>query len=270
MQLSKPSVVFIFFFFLHFSLSAQSPLLFDVGHVHNDYNKCKPLEAALEKGFGSVEADVFLRKGQLVVAHTGIGALRMRSLEDMYFKPLAEKVRKNNGSVFKNGPKGFILMIDVKSDAEETYDSLKVLFDKYRFMLTEFTPESTKKNAVTILISGRRNYEQILSDNPRFAAIDGRLADLNSDYNIHEVPRISAAYRSLFNWRGIRASMPESELTLLREIVVQADSIGVELRFWGATNRKKVWETLLDAGVHRINVDRIKRFKNFKLERNQN
>lgn len=36
---------------------AQSPL--DRAHAHNDYEHARPLIDALERGFGSVEADVY-------------------------------------------------------------------------------------------------------------------------------------------------------------------------------------------------------------------
>ncbi|MDO5577318.1 MAG: hypothetical protein Q4F84_09575, partial [Fibrobacter sp.] len=37
------------------------------GHSHNDYWRSRPLQDALDNGFCSVEADVFLRKGEFLV-----------------------------------------------------------------------------------------------------------------------------------------------------------------------------------------------------------
>jgi hypothetical protein len=40
------------------------------GHAHNDYLHDRPLLDALDAGFSSVEADIFLVDDQLLVAHT--------------------------------------------------------------------------------------------------------------------------------------------------------------------------------------------------------
>ena len=39
-------------------------------HAHNDYEHTRPLFDALDQGFNSVEADVFLVDGKLLVGHT--------------------------------------------------------------------------------------------------------------------------------------------------------------------------------------------------------
>src|SRR4030095_12119754 len=46
---------------------AQTPLL--RAHAHNDYEHTRPLLDALEQGFCSVEADIYLIDGELRVAH---------------------------------------------------------------------------------------------------------------------------------------------------------------------------------------------------------
>jgi glycerophosphoryl diester phosphodiesterase len=55
----------------------------------------------------------------------------------------------------------------------------------------------------------------------------------------------------------------------LRSIISQAKSEGRKVRFWGATNRKKVWSLLLDEGCEVINVDRLARFRRFMSNRNR-
>src|SRR4051794_1044740 len=39
------------------------------GHAHNDYMHARPLRDALDNGFCSIEADIFLVDGKLLVAH---------------------------------------------------------------------------------------------------------------------------------------------------------------------------------------------------------
>lgn len=242
---------------------ANGQHLLKSAHSHNDYLRRNPLHDALNAGFWSVEADIFLRKGRLVVAHTRLGALRNRCFEEMYLMPLAAIVKQNNGNVYKNGPKGFELMIDIKSDAKETYDSLHKLLKSYEWMLTVHKDDSVRKGAVSVLISGNRNYTQILSHNPQLASLDGRRNDLGGTYTADEMPRISMSLRSVTNWRG-RGEIPEQDLQQIKALVEKANAGGHQLRFWAATNRRRVWHALLDAGVHIINVDRVNRYQQFK------
>ena len=58
-------------------------------HAHNDYEHPRPLLDALDHGFTSVEADVFLVDGQLLVAHDPADLDPARTLESLYLDPLA-------------------------------------------------------------------------------------------------------------------------------------------------------------------------------------
>lgn len=51
------------------ALGPGRPVPTHAGHAHNDYWHERPLLDALERGFCSVEADVFLRGGDLLVGH---------------------------------------------------------------------------------------------------------------------------------------------------------------------------------------------------------
>ena len=56
-------------------------------HAHNDYEHARPLAEALERGFCSVEADVWLVAGKLLVAHDLKDAKPQRTLESLYLDP---------------------------------------------------------------------------------------------------------------------------------------------------------------------------------------
>ena len=124
-------------------------------HAHNDYYHKRPLLDALSHGFCSVEADVFLKNGKLLVGHFQFELREARSLEALYLAPLAKRVKANRGSVYPTKAP-FHLMIDFKTDGPKTYAALQPLLEKYRLMLTEFGPTETKTKAVTIVISGSR------------------------------------------------------------------------------------------------------------------
>ena len=90
------------------------------GFAHNDYEHKRPLLDALDLGFCAVEADIYLVNGQLLVGHAAADLKPERTLKSLYLDPLAQRVRKNNGKVYPNGPE-FLLLIDVKSEADTTY-----------------------------------------------------------------------------------------------------------------------------------------------------
>src|SRR5436190_24348993 len=105
------------------AMLAASPL--PRAHAHNDYEHERPLVDALERGFCSVEADIWLSSNgdALLVAHTPFGLKTERTLRKLYLDPLRERVKRNGGRVFKDGPP-FFLLIDVKTEARSTTGNL--------------------------------------------------------------------------------------------------------------------------------------------------
>ena len=230
-------------------------------HAHNDYYHKRPLLDAVAHGFCSVEADVFLNKGKLLVGHSRLELRENRSLESLYLEPLANRVKANKGSVYKTKAP-FHLMIDFKTDGVKTYSALKPLLEKYRFMLTEFESGKTKTGAVTIVISGNRPREVIKEQTLRFVGYDGRLSDLGHGESSHFMPWISDSWRSHFKWRG-RGELSLEEQTKLSRIVQQAHKDGQKVRFWAVPDNPAAWAVLQKAGVDFINTDRLEELANF-------
>src|SRR5258707_1793939 len=83
-------------------------------HAHNDYEHKRPLFDALDQGFCSVEPDIWLVDGQLLVAHDLKNVKPERTLAALYLDPLRDRVRKNGGRVYRGGPT-VTLLVDVKS-----------------------------------------------------------------------------------------------------------------------------------------------------------
>ena len=57
-------------------------------HAHNDYYHQRPLLDALSHGFCSVEADIFLVDGKLLVGHSRSELKPNNTLERLYLDPL--------------------------------------------------------------------------------------------------------------------------------------------------------------------------------------
>src|SRR5438128_5434685 len=104
---------FVAFLLLCAGCAAQpTPLIH--AHAHNDYEHPRPLLDALDCGFCSIEADVHLIDGQLVVAHDADKAVPSRTLERLYLKPLRDRLCHHGGRVYPGGPT-VTLLIDIKS-----------------------------------------------------------------------------------------------------------------------------------------------------------
>jgi hypothetical protein len=237
-------------------------------HAHNDYEHARPLLDALDHGFCSVEADIWLVNGQLLVAHDLKDARPERTLQALYLDPLRLRVSQNGGKVFRDGPP-FTLLIDVKSDATNTYVALRDVLRPYTAMLTTFSKEQTITNAVTIVVSGNRARGLMAAEPNRLAAYDGRLADLESTESPHFIPLVSDNWTLHFKWRARSEDGPlsETESAKLRRLVEQTHRQGRRLRFWATPDTPAMWTVLRNAGVDYINADDLPGLRTFLLRR---
>ena len=236
-------------------------------HAHNDYYHKRPLLDALSHGFCSVEADIYLVGGKLLVAHSRFELNQTRTLEKLYLDPLLKRVRENSAAgqrkarVFPGGPP-FTLLIDFKANGAAIYARLQEVLPRYRKMLTRVEDDKCHAGAVTIVISGDRPHKQIAASATRYVGIDGRLGDLSSDQPAHLLPLISDRWTSHFRWRGIGA-MPAGEKLKLKTTVERAHARGRRVRFWATPENPALWQELYDAGVDLINTDKLAKLEKF-------
>lgn len=150
-------------------------------HAHNDYEHPRPLLDALDHGFGSVEADIWLVDGELLIAHDEWQLDPERTLAGLYLDPLLHRVRANRGRVYAGHDLSLQLLIDLKTEGAATYRVLSRLLRRYRPMLSFSTPGRVRRGAVTAVISGdRAAREPMAAEHVRHAFYDGRLTDLDT------------------------------------------------------------------------------------------
>lgn len=249
--------------FAHEKPGAVTPLT--NAHAHNDYEHKRPLLDALDQGFCSVEADIFLTKQELLVAHTVLALKPERTLQKLYLDPLRERAKANGGRVYKDGPT-FYLLIDVKTDAKATYAALSKVLEEYADVLTVTRAGKAEPKAVTVVISGECDRDAIARQKVRYAAIDGRPKDLDGNEPAALVPWVSASWGSLFKWTGDGA-FPDAERKKLTEYVKKAHDQGRLVRFWATPDRAAAWEVQRAAGVDLINTDRLGELREFLLKK---
>ncbi|MCS6920233.1 MAG: phosphatidylinositol-specific phospholipase C/glycerophosphodiester phosphodiesterase family protein, partial [Fimbriimonadales bacterium] len=223
-------------------------------HSHNDYWRKRPLQDALECGFCSVEADIFLVDGKLLVGHDTHELRPDRTLESLYLEPLRARARQHRGKIHPDAPY-FYLLIDVKSEAQSTYAALRQTLELYDELFTRYEGERAVPQAVTAVLSGNRvALEQLRRERVRWVGFDGRLGDLDGDAPPSLMPWVSDNWTRLFRWNG-RGAFPDSEREQLQRLVQRAHAKGYRLRFWATADSPPMWETLWDAGLDLIGTD---------------
>jgi hypothetical protein len=242
---------------------AEPPVL-TRAYSHNDYEQNRALFDAVDRGFMGVEADCHLRGDEFFVAHTGGGIKPGRTLRSLYLDPLLARVRANGGRVYRGGPKGFLLMVEFKSDGDESYPVLEKMLEPYREMLTTYYADHIEEGAVTIVITGHRPNDLLRVQSKRWAGIDGDLGDLGEDHPTL-FPTISDSWQSHFEWRWGR--MDETERHRLARYVERAHAKGRKIRFYAIPDREEAWELLLNAGVDYINTDHVEDLRRFMSKR---
>jgi hypothetical protein len=240
-----------------------APLL--QAHAHNDYLHARPLLDALDRGFCSVEADIYLIEGELLVAHDRKNVKSDRTLAALYLQPLRERVKRNGGRVYPNGPT-VVLLVDVKSEAESTYAALHEALTPYADILTTFRGERVEQRAITVIVSGNRAREKMTDQSVRHAAIDGRSADLDLNPPTSLVPIVSDNWQKLFTWKW-EGPMPESERAALKAWVDRAHAQKRKVRFWNTPDTADAWKLLLSFGVDIIGTDDLSGLQQFLRSR---
>jgi glycerophosphoryl diester phosphodiesterase len=234
-------------------------------HAHNDYLHNRPLEDALALGFCSVEADIHLIDGELLVAHDRDKTSPGRTLQSLYLDPLRRRVERSGNGVYGDGQE-ITLLVDIKSDGATTYRALHEVLSGYRDLLSYVDEEGMHRGAVTVIVSGNRAFDVIRADLPRFVGIDGRLSDLESDMPADLMPLISDHWGRNFKWRG-DGDLPAADQEKLIRVLQKAHSNGRRVRFWATPDQKSVWDVLSAAGVDMINTDDLEGLSGFLRSR---
>ncbi len=255
--------------------STEQATALERAHAHNDYEHARPLLGALEAGFNSVEVDIYLVDGELLVAHELDEVEPQRTLEGLYLAPLRHYAQTHDGAIDAEGIEGgsihagrppLLLLIDVKSEAEPTYARLRVLLRRYADILTLHAGAATVEGAVTVVLSGERARTAMLAEQIRFAAFDGRLPDLEASAGLPSsfMPLVSAPWSAVSKWDGEGEAPPELRGEVAR-LAGLAHRQGRRLRFWGTPEREAVWRVLLEAGVDLIGTDDVEGLRAFLL-----
>mgnify|MGYP003674061739 CR=1 FL=1 len=239
-------------------LQAQHPN----AHAHNDYEHERPLFDALQNGFTSFEADIHLINGELIVAHDYPAEIdKTRTLANLYLEPLLKLSIENGGRIYKDYPYQVYLLIDIKSDANETWLKLRKELMKFEQILS--TPD--QERALTIIISGNRPIDLIMQETNPPAFIDGRPADLEKGISSKIMPWVSENYFKVIGSFNMETPT-DLHKNNIKSLAAKAHKEGKLLRLWASPDKIEVWKILIECGIDLINADDLEGLNRFLTE----
>ena len=256
-------VAFITVLLITSNTANSQNIILSNGYAHNDYWHKRPLFDALDKGFTYVEADVFLKGDKLVVAHYFLSK-KNRTLEELYLKPLLNYVEENRKREHWINDYPITLMIDIKSNANKTYEALELLLKKYKSILSGYEDGQLKLKNVTIILTGHKPNDILTKRTNRLVFMDDNLKNLGKDSSNHFYKTASCKYNNLLKWKG-KGSIPEIDRKRLEYYVTKAHLQGKKVRLWASPENKAVWAELLRCNVDLINTDKLGELRNFLI-----
>jgi YVTN family beta-propeller protein len=228
-------------------------------HSHNDYEQMQPFYLAYQERFGSIEADIHLVNGKILVAHDTKDVSIERSLETLYLEPLSAFISKNNGSPYSDSTRTLQLLIDQKTDAIPTLKALIEILKKY--------PSIIQNKKITIAISGNRPDSKDFSTYPSFIWFDGRLEENYSKDALAKIALLSEDFSSYVK-RKFPLEMTDLENERISALISHAHHENKKVRFWGVPDYSIAWKKMIDFKVDFINTDHILTLSDFLLQQN--
>jgi alkaline phosphatase len=239
-------------------VEAQSGLSSNSGHSHNDYHQPIPLLSSYHARMGSIEADVFLKNGQLYVAHDSTEISEEATLRKLYLEPLAKFYVKNGNSPYPDPAQKLQLVIDIKDDHQHV---LPALMEALKSFHTIFDQTKNTK-AITIAISGDVPAPAAFKNYPEYISFDGRPYIEYTAEQLKRVVMISDDIKNYTAWNGKGTPTKADELKL-KAVVDKAHQQKKPFRFWGTQDSPNTWLELKRLGVDWINTDQPGRLHDF-------
>ena len=228
-------------------------------HSHNDYEQANPFFEAYGERFGSIEADIFLRNGHILVAHDTSELTEKRTLEGMYLIPLANFIEKNKGHVYKDTSRHLQLLIDVKTDSINTLNELISVLKKY--------PTIINNKTIKLVITGNRPAAKLYASYPNFIWFDGSASISYDKVELSKIAMLSTSFEEYSKWKGV-GILPASEEQQITALVKKAHAVNKLIRFWACPDIAAAWTKMIQLQVDFINTDHIASLSDFLRRRN--
>lgn len=216
-------------------------------HSHNDYENDTPFYKAYQKGFGSIEADIYPIDGELLVAHNKKDINKENTLTKMYLQPLEKELSKNPNRKVQ-------LLIDIKENYAVT---LPILVKQLQPLKKFYTNGQLK-----ILISGNRPLPAEYANYPAYIFFDDDLIHPHTPEQWKRVGLVSLQFTVFTKWKG-DSTIAREDGDRLRRIINAVHDAGKPIRFWDAPDTIIAWQEQMKLGVDFIGTDKIEELGNY-------
>ena len=256
---------FLAFLFVLLTLQAEAQirLSFNHGHSHNDYHQQIPLINAYHAGMGSIEADIFVRNGELCVAHDSVDVTAEFTLKKMYLNPLSNLYTQSGNMPYPDASLNLQLVIDIKADHKKVLPILIRELNAYQLTFNS----SVNPKAIRIVVSGNMPAPQEFKNYPDYISFDGRPYIDYTKEQLKRVAMISDDLKKYTKWNGM-GILPKVDHDKLRALVKKAKKMNKPFRFWATRDNSNTWTVLEQLGVGWINTDQPEKLKQFYLHKN--
>ena len=223
-------------------------------HAHNDFSKPLPLFDALQQHSFSIEVDIFLVKGQLLVGHTMKETTKKKTLSSLYINPIISLFKKHHGFISADSSYKTSLVIDIKQNGPEVLQELVKIFQPLR----SYFDRSVNPHAVQLIISGDRGPISEWKNYPAYFYFDGRPFEEYDQNAIDKIAMISDNYYKYLNARN-----NNGDSIKISAVVKKANDLNKPFRFWGSPDSETVWNLLHRCGADIINTDKVRECREY-------
>jgi alkaline phosphatase len=228
-------------------------------HSHNDYKNNIPFYRAYEKGFGSIEADVYAVNGQLMVAHDKKDISATRSLKNLYINPLIEKLNRDTQRHLR-------LLIEIKED----YKAVLPLLIKELKPLEKYFSYDGHPGRLSIVMTGAVPPAASMPGYPAWMSFDVDHLDGFTPDEWKRIGLVSFPMSKYVHWSGKGVLNPE-EISRVTGGIDSVHRAGKMVRFYETPDTKSTWLAMMRLGVDVIGADKIEELGDFlnKKERSE-
>jgi len=241
---------FVFSMFLNSTL-AQTVESYSTAqaHSHNDSRQVRPFTEAYDQQFGSIETDVFLKKGALYAVNHEVDATTDRSLSKLYLLPVSRELEKNNGMIYIQNDVYLQLIFDLITPASETMPVLIKELEKFK-NLTE------QDCTVKIVISGNIPAPELFDKYPDYIKFEGS-PDVNyTPAQLERVALIGQSLQKYTAWNG-EGPLSKNDKKSISKVVQKAHELGKKIRFRDVPDNINTWKTMMALQVDYLDTGKV-------------
>ncbi|WP_259067181.1 alkaline phosphatase [Mucilaginibacter sp. X4EP1] len=220
-------------------------------HSHNDYNNNIPFYRAYEKGFGSIEADVYAVNGKLMVAHDKKDIVESRSLKILYTDPLIEKLAHDKQRKLR-------LLIEIKED----YKAVLPLVISELKPLEPYFSYAGHPGRLSIVLTGAVPPAAEMVNYPDWISFDVDHLDGFTPEQWKKIGLVSFPFSKYVHWNG-KGVLNSDEISRVSAGIDSVHAAGKMIRFYETPDTKSSWLALIRLKVDVIGTDKVEELGDF-------